>query len=108
VTFGQLERSACLQSQKSSLGHHVIAEGIRPLPDRVAAIHRPRPTTVKQLHRRFVPARVKILRPLTDSLKGGLKATATVECTLEMKRAFADAKAALCMLCWLTLSRVGS
>ncbi len=99
----------CLQSQKSSLGHHVIAEGIRPLPDRVAAIQdRPRPTTVKQLHRSFVPARVKILRPLTDSLKGGLKAIVTVEWTLEMERAFADAKAALCMLCWLTLSRVGS
>jgi hypothetical protein len=32
------------------LGHHVTAEGIRPLPDRMAAIQdHPRPTTVKKL-----------------------------------------------------------
>jgi hypothetical protein len=47
-------------------GHHVTAEGIRPLPDRVAAIQdHPRPSTVKLLqaflgvgnfYRRFVPA----------------------------------------------------
>ncbi len=88
------------------LGHHVTAEGIRPpLPDRVAAIQdNPRPTTVKQLqaflrvvnfYRRFVQAAVKILRPLTDLLKGGLKAIATVEWS--GVKAFADAKTALCM-----------
>jgi hypothetical protein len=51
------------------LGHHVTAEGIRPLPGRVAAIQdHPRPSTVKQLQA-FLG---------TDSLKGGLKATAAV------------------------------
>jgi hypothetical protein len=65
------------------LGHHITAEGIRPLPDRVEAVQdHPKPSNVKQLqvflgvvnfYRRFVPAAVRILRPLTDSLKGGLK-----------------------------------
>jgi|LakMenEpi03Aug12_release.lakeMendotaPanAssembly.Ray.scaffolds.fasta_scaffold1094798_1 hypothetical protein len=59
------------------LGHHVTAEGIWPLPDRVAAIpDHPRHTTVKQLQAflgvvifycRFVPA-AKILQPITDSV----------------------------------------
>jgi hypothetical protein len=43
-----------------------------------------------------VPAAVKILRPLTDFLKGGLKATHDVDWTSEMEKAFSDAKAALC------------
>jgi hypothetical protein len=70
------------------LGHHVTAEGIRPLPDRVAAIqNHPKPATVNQLraflgvvnfYRHFVPVAGKILRSLTDSLKEGLKATTTV------------------------------
>ncbi len=87
-------------------GHHVTEEGIRRLLDRVAAVqNHPKPSTVKQLqaflevvnfYRRYVPAAAKILRPLTDSLKGGLKATAAVVWTPEMKRAFADDKAALC------------
>jgi hypothetical protein len=88
------------------LGHHVTEEGIRPLPDRVAAVqNHPKPSTVKQLqaflgvvnfYRCFVLAAAKILWPLTDSLKGGLKATAAVVWTPEMEKAFADAKAALC------------
>jgi hypothetical protein len=87
------------------LGHHVTEEGIRSLPDRVAAVQdHPKPSTVRQLqvflgvvkfYRRFVPAVAKNLRPLTDSLKGGLKATAAVVWTTEMKKAFADPKAAL-------------
>jgi hypothetical protein len=87
-------------------GHHVTSEGIRPLPDRVAAVwNHPKPSTVKQLqaflgvvnfYRCFVLAAAKILWPLTDSLKGGLKATAAVVWTPEMEKAFADAKAALC------------
>jgi hypothetical protein len=44
-------------------------------------------------------AATKILQPLTDLLKGGLKATAavewTLELTLEMEKPFADAKASL-------------
>ncbi len=85
------------------LGHHVTEEGIRPLPDRVAAVQdHPKPSTVRQVfrgvvhfYRRFVPAAAKILRPLTDSQKGGLKATSAVVWTPEMEKAFADPKAAL-------------
>ncbi len=83
------------------LGHHVTEEGIWPLPDRVAAVQdHPKPSTVRQLqvflgvvnfYHRFVPAAAKILRPLMDSLKGGLKATSAPE----MEKAFADPKAAL-------------
>jgi hypothetical protein len=88
------------------LGHHVTVEWIWPLPDRVAAVQdHPKTSTVKQLqaflgvvnfYRRFVPAAAKILRPLTDLLKGSLKATAAVAWTPEMEKAFADAKATLC------------
>ncbi len=49
-----------------------------------------------QFCRRFVPTLEKILRPLTDPLKGVLKATAAVVWTLEMEKEFADAKSALC------------
>jgi hypothetical protein len=87
------------------LGHHVTAEGIPPLPDRVKAVQEhPKPTNIKQLqaflglvnlYRRFIPGVAGILQPLTDLLKGGLKATAAVW-TSEMERAFADAKTSLC------------
>jgi hypothetical protein len=88
------------------LVHHVTEKGIWPLPDRVAAVQdHPKPFTVKQLqaflgvvnfYRHFGPALAKILQPLMDSLKGGLKATAAVVWTLEMEKKFADAKSALC------------
>jgi hypothetical protein len=63
------------------LGNRVSASGFAPLPSRVAAIKKyPRPATVKQLlaflgvfnfYRQFVPATAEILRPLTDSTRGG-------------------------------------
>jgi hypothetical protein len=99
------------------LGHHVTVEGIQPLPDRVAVVQdHPKPSTVKQLqaflgvvhfYRHLVPAVAKILQPLTDSLKGGLKATAVVAWTPEMEKAFADAKAALCKTALLAHSQQG-
>jgi hypothetical protein len=54
-----------------------------------------------------VPAAAKILQPLTDLLKGGLKATAAVAWTPEMEKAFADAKAALCKTALLAHSQQG-
>jgi hypothetical protein len=101
------------------LGHHISAEGTRPILDRVRAVQdHPRPTSVKQLqsflgvvnfYHPFVLGVGKILRQLKDSLKGGLKATATVEGTAEMEKAFTDAKAALSKTALLAnLSRVGS
>jgi hypothetical protein len=62
---------------------------------------------VVNFYHRFIPAAVKILQPLTDSLKGGLKATASVEWTSEMERAFIDAKEALCKATLLAHSQQG-
>jgi hypothetical protein len=56
---------------------------LAPLPDHVEAVTKfPRPSTVKELqgflglknfYRLFIPAAASILKPLTDSLKGGPK-----------------------------------
>jgi transposase InsO family protein len=99
------------------LGHHVTAGGILPLPEKVVAIQEhPKPGTVKQLqaflgvvnfYRRFVPAAAKLLRPLTDSLKGSPKPTAAVEWTAELEKAFASAKSALCQAALLAHPRQG-
>ncbi len=62
---------------------------------------------VVNFYHRFVPATAKILRPLTDLLKGGLKATTAVAWTPEMEKAFADAKAALCKTALLDHSQQG-
>jgi hypothetical protein len=63
------------------LGHRVTAKGVSPLPSHVKAVADfPRPATVKKLqgflglinfYRRFILAAAAILKPLTDSLRGG-------------------------------------
>ena len=90
--------------QLDYLGHHVTATGITPIISRVQSIEKyPQPKTVKQLqtylgminfYRRFMPAAAKILRPLTDSLKGGVKGE--LQWTAEMKEAFSASKKCLC------------
>jgi hypothetical protein len=74
----------------------------------------PKPFTVKQLqaflgvvnvYRRFVPVAAKILWPLTDSLKGGLKATAAAVWRGHLLMPKLPCAG---LLCWLTLTRVGS
>jgi hypothetical protein len=87
------------------LGHQVTASGFSPLPSRVAAIQKyPGPVTVKQLlaflgvfnfYRRFMPAAVKILRPLTVSTRGSPKAMAAVEWSPLIEAAFDAARTAL-------------
>jgi transposase InsO family protein len=87
------------------LGHHVTAAGITPLAGSVEAIlQHPQPTTVKQLqaflgvvnfYRRFVPAAARILRPLTEALRGSPKPTAEVEWSPAMETAMTAAKKAL-------------
>jgi hypothetical protein len=62
---------------------------------------------VVNFYHRFVPAAAKILQPLTDSLKGGLKATAAVAWTPEMETVSADAKAGLCKTALLAHSQQG-
>jgi Reverse transcriptase (RNA-dependent DNA polymerase) len=72
------------------LGHHVSEKGIQPLSSHTAAILRhPLPATVKQLqallglvnfYPRFIPAVAKLLRPLTDYLKGGKAGNDQIVC----------------------------
>ncbi len=61
--------------------HHVTAAGVSPIASRVEAIQQhSAPTTVKELqgflgvinfYRCFIPAAARILKPLTNQLKGG-------------------------------------
>jgi hypothetical protein len=64
----------------------------------------PRPETVKELqaflgmvnfYRRFLPAIAKTLKPLTDSLHGGLHASDPVQWSPECAEAFAASKLTL-------------
>jgi cleavage and polyadenylation specificity factor subunit 1 len=50
---------------------------------------------VINFYRRFIPAAARILKPLTDQLKGGPKPAAAIPWTADMQAAFAAAKAAL-------------
>jgi hypothetical protein len=87
------------------LGHHVTAAGVSPIASRVAAIQlHPARTTVKELqgflgvknlHWRFIPAAARILKPLTNQLKGGPKPAAAIPWTADMQAAFSVAKAPL-------------
>ena len=86
------------------LGHRVSASGIRPLAYRVRAIEGfPQPKTVGQLqtflgmvnfYRRFLPSAARVLKPLTDSLRGQQKEQ--LLWSTEMQAAFEAAKAAVC------------
>jgi RNase H-like domain found in reverse transcriptase/Reverse transcriptase (RNA-dependent DNA polymerase) len=103
----RLNSKKCVWGQQAVdfLGHRVSAAGISPLPDRVTALRSfPELATIEQLqaflglfnyYRRFVPAAAKILRPLTDALKGGGSGKAAVQWTEAMKSAFAAARVAL-------------
>jgi hypothetical protein len=46
-------------------------------------------------YRRFIPAAASILKPLTDSLKGGPKGAQRIEWRPPMEKSFHDIKAAL-------------
>ena len=88
------------QSSVEFLGHQVSAEGIRPLPDRVADIQKfATPKSVKDLqrflgminfYRRFIPSVARILAPLNKATTGKIL---TWNPTLE--KAFLDSKEAL-------------
>lgn len=87
------------------LRYSVSAHGIRPLPERVAAIEGfPKPSTIKELrrflgminfYRRFIPAAARILSPLSDLLKGSKKDSAPVKWTADAEDAFRESKRAL-------------
>ena len=85
------------------LGHHVSATGITPMVDRVVAISKfPPPTTIRHLqtflgmvnfYRRFMPQAARVLKPLTDVLKG--RARSQITWTEEMTTAFNLGKKAI-------------
>jgi hypothetical protein len=84
------------------LGHRVSSVGIALLQSRVSAVEQfPQLKTMKQLmsflgmlnfYRRFLPGAAKVLKPLTDSLKGSKATAAAVEWTEEKTAAFESAK----------------
>jgi len=84
------------------LGHLVDENGIRPLPKHVTAVQGVQPPTdIKQLqrflgminfYRRFLPGIARVLRPLTDLLRGSPK---VLEWPPQAAAAFSAAKAAL-------------
>ena len=87
------------------LGHRVSAAGVAPLCKKVEAIlAHPRPGSLQELqgflgtvnfYRRFLPAAAKLLRPLTDALRGGKAAKERIEWTAKMEEAFSATKQAL-------------
>jgi hypothetical protein len=87
------------------LGHRLTAKGISPLPSRVQAIADfPQPPTVKHLqaflglfnfYRRFIPAAVRIVQPLTRALRGDPKGSTPLVWSAAMRDAFSAARHAL-------------
>ncbi len=94
------------------LGHRVTAEGVSPLPSHVKAVTDfPRPATVKELqgflglinfYRRYIPAAAAILKPLTDSLRGGGTGADRLTWLPEMQAAFEGSKEALAKMTLLS------
>lgn len=90
-------------SQVDYLGHHVSAEGIRPLAAKVQAIQEyPKPEMVKDIrrflgmvnfYRRFIVNAARIQAPLHDFLKDGKKNDRTkIQWTAEAEAAFIECK----------------
>jgi hypothetical protein len=87
------------------LGHQVSYQGVKPLPAYMESVNKfPEPAHIKDLqaflglvnfYRKFLPAIVSTLWPLTDSLKGNKKGTDQVCWTADMRSAFSAAKQAL-------------
>ena len=102
-----LNRAKCefFHSEVEFLGLRVTAGGVAPLPEQlVAGREFPQPGIVKELqaflgainlYRRFIPAAVKILLPLTVILKGGKNGSEALEWLPTMSEAFTSIKVAL-------------
>jgi hypothetical protein len=90
------------------LGHPVTAAGTSPMAAHLEAVQRhPRPNIVKELqgflgtenfYHCFVPSAARILRPLTDILRGSPGPAIALEWSEEMPAAFLAEKAALCKM----------
>ena len=89
-----MEECMIAQPMVTFLGHGVDSKGIRPLPEKVAAIHQFLPPTSKLLgmtnfYCYFLPCLTHIVRPLTDSLATSKREFTVTE---DMLRAFTAVK----------------
>jgi len=100
-----LEKCVFAQPVVEFLGHNISAAGSSPLPSKVSAVQQhPQPSTVKELqhflgmlnfYRKFIPAAARILKPLTDALKGGPSGSTQLVWSSAMESAFLAAKSGL-------------
>lgn len=81
----QMDKSEFLKLETAYLGHIISREGIKPNPDKIAAIKKypiPKtPTEIKRFlgllgyYRKFIPDFARLTKPLTQCLKKGSKIT---------------------------------
>lgn len=92
-------------SELEFLGHHISAQGIRPLPSHVQAVKDfPEPTSLRQLReflglvnfsRRFIPHCAELLHPLTELLRTTKSSSSAISWSPEAQAAFNAAKQAV-------------
>lgn len=81
----QMDKSEFLKLETEFLGHVICKDGVKPNPDKIAAIQRyPLPKTTTEIkrflgllgyYRKFIPNFAKLTKPLTQCLKKGSKIT---------------------------------
>lgn len=81
----QMDKSEFLKLETSFLGHVICREGVKPNPDKIAAIEKyPLPKTTTEIkrflgllgyYRKFIPDFARLTKPLTQCLKKGSKIT---------------------------------
>ena len=105
----RLDKCTLLQNEVKFLGHVVDRQGVRPDPDKVAAVRDwPTPSTVREVraflglagyYRRFVPSFAAIARPLNNLLIGVPNNVKSHKCsidwTAECQNSFCALKTAL-------------
>ena len=79
----QMDKSEFLKRETAFLGHIISADGVKPNPDKIAAIEKyPIPKTPKEIkqflglvgyYRKFIPDFATLTKPLTQCLKKGRK-----------------------------------
>lgn len=81
----QMDKSEFLKLETAFLGHIISADGVKPNPDKIAAIQKyPLPKTPKEIkqflgllgyYRKFIPDFARITKPMTKCLKKSNKIT---------------------------------